>query len=298
MRASSAHRLPSTNEAEATLCESSDKQSPRRYFIYALCDPRDQSIRYVGITKQPVKKRVSSHLKAARCGANLYCSCWLRQLLDEELRPLVVVLEETNDPQREAFWIEHFRKEGHRLTNLTSGGISGYSHSPEVRAKISSAGETRFKDLTGQVIGRLTVLDIESHKPLRWRCGCSCGRVTAISAQSFCSRRVQSCGCLNRELSAQRTKARARHGMWQSKEYLTWIEMRARCNNPKHSRYGCNGAKGIRVYPQWQRSFEQFLADMGPKPAGCVLMRRNPEQDYGPQNCCWATRSELRKQKR
>ncbi len=86
--------------------------------------------------------------------------------------------------------------------------------------------------------------------------------------------------------------------MWQSKEYLTWIEMRARCNNPKHPRYGCNGALGVQVCPEWQTSFEQFFADMGAKPENYVLMRKNRTQDYIPFNCVWATKSELRRQVR
>lgn len=268
----------------------------KRYVIYALRDPRNGNIRYVGITKQPVRKRLSSHLAAARNGKPLHISAWIRQLSKEGLQPLAEVLEETSDTGREAVWTAQFRGEGCDLTNLTGGGVSGYCHTPEVREKIALAGEGHFKDLSGQKIGRLTVLEIAEHRPLRWRCACDCGKIALIAAQSFSARRVESCGCLARELAAERTRNRARHGMWRSKEYLTWIEMRARCNNPKHVRYGCNGALGVRVCARWKAAFEPFLADMGAKPEGRVLMRKDVRLDYGPENCVWATRSKLRKQ--
>ena len=290
--------LVSFNPTQAATDAGIDTGKAVRYFIYALCDPRDGAIRYVGITRQPVQKRLNSHLREARQGKQLHSSRWLQQLLQQNKRPQIVVLEETTNHQREAFWIQRLHREGCQLTNLTSGGISNYCHSLETRQKISQAGQTRFKDLAGQTIGRLTVLEVAHHKPVRWRCLCSCGQVVLILAQSFSAGRVQSCGCLNRELSAQRTRARARHGMWQSKEYLTWIEMRARCNNPNHSRYDSNGALGVQVCPEWQASFESFLADMGPKPENLVLMRRDVTQNYDPTNCVWATKSELRKQKR
>ena len=265
------------------------------YTIYALRDPRDQEIRYVGITRQTIRRRMNSHLRNARKGATWHSAQWMRQLLRENLLPLVEILEKTNDPEREMFWIAYCCAQGYRLTNKTSGGISGYRHTTEARAKISQAGQNRFKDLTGQQVGRLTILEIAAHQPLRWLCVCSCGRQVVIKAQSFSSRGVRSCGCLSREQAAQRARERTKHGMWRSKEYLTWLGMRARCGNPRHARYECNGGRGIAVCPEWNDSFEQFLADMGPKPENKVLMRKDKTQNDSPQNCVWATRSELRK---
>ena len=272
-------------------------ESEPLYNIYALRDPRNGEIRYVGITKQTVKKRLIAHLRTARSGAQWHSARWLAQLLEENLRPQIEILERTDDAEREIFWIAHSIAAGYMLTNATSGGISGYHHSTEARAKISEAGQKRFKDLTGQQIGRLTVLEVASHCPLQWLCQCSCGRLTIIPSQSFVSHNVKSCGCLSREGAAERARARAKHGMWQSKEYLAWREMRSRCKNPNHIRYGCNGALGITVCADWQDSFEQFFADIGPKPDKLVLMRKDKNQNYNSQNCVWATRSELRRQK-
>lgn len=75
--------------------------------IYALLDPRNDAIRYVGITKQTLKERTRQHLKSARNGIRLPVCAWIRKLLSESLKPSVKILEDTDDMMREAFWIAH-----------------------------------------------------------------------------------------------------------------------------------------------------------------------------------------------
>jgi hypothetical protein len=79
-----------------------------------------------------------------------------------------------------------------------------------------------------------------------------------------------------------------RRGRFPSPTYNSWRAMRARCNYPTHPYYPNYGGRGIRVCERW-RFFAHFLADMGERPAGTTLDRIDPELDYEPGNCRWAT---------
>ena len=58
-------------------------------------------------------------------------------------------------------------------------------------------------DLTGQVFGRLTVVDfVPNKKPIHWVCLCECGTKKIVSAANLKSGGTKSCGCYNREISS------------------------------------------------------------------------------------------------
>lgn len=83
----------------------------------------------------------------------------------------------------------------------------------------------------------------------------------------------------------------------QSPEYMIWAAMRQRCVNPKSSGFEDYGQRGITVCERW-KSFKNFLEDMGPRPDGMTLERKNNAKGYSPANCKWATRTENNKNKR
>ncbi len=82
-------------------------------------------------------------------------------------------------------------------------------------------------------------------------------------------------------------------------EYGIWNMMQTRCYNDSHISYPGYGAKGVRVCVRWLSSFEHFLEDVGPRPTPFhSIDRKDPEGNYEPDNCRWATAKEQAANKR
>jgi hypothetical protein len=74
-------------------------------------------------------------------------------------------------------------------------------------------------------------------------------------------------------------------------EFLAWRNMMWRCLDPHNRRFPRIGGAGIKICERW-KNFELFRADMGRRPAGHVLSRRDLEADFTPENCLWERRQE------
>lgn len=72
--------------------------------------------------------------------------------------------------------------------------------------------------------------------------------------------------------------------------YNIWIGMKERCFNPKHPAWRLYGGRGITVCDRWKDSFENFMADVGPRPSLKHSIDRFPDGNgnYEKSNVRWA----------
>lgn len=177
-----------------------------------------------------------------------------------------------------------------RLGSLGAGKGLGTSTMEEEESRMPK------QDLRGQRFGRLFVrreAGRTSRQDVIWECQCSCGEVVSVTTNSLKSGRKKSCRCLERENRRKNLLGGGRrsHGLSDTREYKSWASMLQRCRNPKDPSFSLYGERGIRVCNEWL-DFSNFLADMGERPEGTSLDRVDPNGDYTPENCRWATCSE------
>lgn len=121
-------------------------------------------------------------------------------------------------------------------------------------------------------------------KPVRvFLCKCDCGNEKSIRMGDLTTGRTTSCGC--------KTK---KHGKRNSRIYVIWRGMKARCFNPKSPSYKNYGGIGVTIDERWL-DFEKFYEDMGDPPDGMTLDKDSIVEGnkiYAPGLCKWSTPAE------
>lgn len=95
--------------------------STGKVYIYTLSDPRDQSIHYVGMSKNP-RQRWYQHNQGIDGSESKIA--WIQELRNLRLKSVLTIIEtvEANSLSdawhREKHWIEFYAQQGAPLTNL------------------------------------------------------------------------------------------------------------------------------------------------------------------------------------
>lgn len=82
-----------------------------------------------------------------------------------------------------------------------------------------------------------------------------------------------------------------KHGHRHKSTYNVWVGMKARTLNPQDPSYANYGGRGITIDPRWNE-FVNFLSDMGERPSGMQIERKDNDGNYTKDNCIWASRKQ------
>lgn len=140
----------------------------------------------------------------------------------------------------------------------------------------------KAKDFVGQKFGKLTVIG-ESEKIGKFYyalCKCECGNEKKIRTQSLITGESKTCGLCLEKFPIRLKKI--------------FNGMKQRCLNEKATNYNRYGGRGIKVCKEWLEDSYSFYtwALKNGYDENLSLDRIDPDKNYEPSNCKWATTQE------
>ena len=144
------------------------------------------------------------------------------------------------------------------------------------------------ENFTGRVFGDLKVvgdsLNRTNKGEVLWKCECLCG-ISLFKTTYKIKRENFKCK------HTANSKSVTRHYL-----YPVFNAMKARCLNKNNKKYPNYGGRGITVCDRWLKEnplgFNNFLEDMGERPDGMFLDRKDNNLGYSRDNCRWVTRKQ------
>ena len=119
--------------------------------IYGLVCPISKQIRYIGMTRHSLDKRLNEHIREGK--SKTHKQKWIKSLLKKELHPTIVLVstaDESNWIELERFYIKLFKENGFKLTNIADGGqgggSKGYKHTEEWKENAAKRMRIRNKE--------------------------------------------------------------------------------------------------------------------------------------------------------
>ena len=155
----------------------------------------------------------------------------------------------------------------------------------------------RFADLTNKRFGNLIAIKYfkkPNEKKYTWQCVCDCGNTKNIISSNLIRGNSTTCGCGKIKLGEITTK----HGMAKTRIFKIWVGVRKRCTNSNCKSYNLYGGRGITISSKWD-NFIDYYNDMKEGYSDDLSLDRiDPNGNYEPGNCRWATMKTQNRNKR
>ena len=123
-----------------------------------------------------------------------------------------------------------------------------------------------------------------------YKCG-FCGNDFKANTQGILRGNTKSCGCYQKRRASETHKT---HGLWSTKLYSIWGEIKRRTLNPKHNHYNDYGGRGITICGEWldiQNFYNWAISNGYEENKGLSIDRIDNDGNYEPNNCRWTTQN-------